>query len=44
MALTRAERPDRLRVMRKFRCRMIFSANRFPPRITSGAGFFGIMR
>jgi len=22
---------------------MIFSENRFPPRITSGAGFFGIM-
>jgi|PersoiStandDraft_1058852.scaffolds.fasta_scaffold09563_8 hypothetical protein len=23
---------------------MIFSENRFPPRIKSGAGFFGIMR
>jgi len=23
--------------------RMIFSENRFPPRIKSGAGFFGIM-
>ena len=24
--------------------RMIFSENRFPPRIKSGAGFLGIMR
>jgi len=24
--------------------RMIFSENRFPPRIKSGAGFFGITR
>jgi len=23
---------------------MIFSENRYPPRIKSGAGFFGIMR
>jgi len=24
-------------------CSMIFSENRYPPRIDSGAGFFGIM-
>jgi hypothetical protein len=26
-----------------FRWSMIFSENRYPPRIKSGAGFFGIM-
>ena len=30
--------------LRAFAWRMIFSENRYPPRIKCGAGFFGIMR
>jgi hypothetical protein len=34
---------DRIRAGDGFCLSMIFSENRFPPRIKSGAGLFGIM-